>query len=117
MTDWLINKKERRVIKRGIDTTAASATAAASFGEVSGVSAGVAVFSGGSVAGWRTVRGVWKKLVRPGKRKTMARNLIDMYKNTNKEDAKKIMEVFGISEDQITDPEVGLSIVMEAFKS
>ena len=117
LADWLINKKERRVIKRGIDTTAASATAAASFGEVSGVSAGVAVFSGGSVAGWRTVRGVWKKFVRPGKRKTMARNLIEMYKNTNKEDAKKIMEVFGISEDQISDPEVGLSIVMEAFKS
>ena len=117
LVDWLINKKERRVIKRGIDTTAASATASASFGEVSGVSAGIAVFSGGSVAGWRTVRGVWKKFVRPGKRKTMARNLIEMYKNTNKEDAKKIMEVFGISEEQISDPEVGLSIVMEAFKS
>lgn len=117
LADWLINKKERRVIKRGIDTTAASASAAASFGEVSGVSAGVAVFSGGSVAGWRTVRAVWKKFVRPGKRKTMARNLIEMYKNTNKQDAKKIMEVFGISEDQISDPEVGLSIVMEAFKS
>lgn len=116
LIDWLINKKERKSYKKGADTTAAVAATAASSGEVSGVSAGVAVGAGGSVAVWRTCRSIWKKFVHPGKRQEMAQNLILLYKK-NKKDAKLIMDVFGITEAQITDKKAALEIVMDAFKS